>query len=63
MIFDCIRNRLRSWNLIMEKDKKKLSEKEKRRLKFIKEVKNQRNIKKHNFNFPRSRNIEFKDRK
>jgi len=46
-----------------KKDKKGLSKRERNKLKFIREQKNQRYIAKHNFdfNFPRSRDIEFKD--
>lgn len=49
----------------MKKDKKGLSGKEKRRLKFIRETRNQRNIAKHNIDltFPRTREIRFKDPK
>jgi len=47
----------------MRKDKKGLSGKEKRRLKFIWEAREQRNITKHNidFIFPKKRDIRFKD--
>jgi len=47
----------------MRKDKKKISGKEKRRLKFIRESRDQRNIKKQNigFVFPKKRDIRFKN--
>jgi len=64
MISDYIPNQLRSWNLAMRKrDKEGHSKRERNRLKFLREQKDQRNIAKHNtgFNFPRKRDIEFKD--
>ena len=44
-------------------DKKGFSGKEKRRLKFLREQKDQRNIKKQNFDFifPKKRDIRFKN--
>ncbi len=47
----------------MKQNKKGLSGKEKRRIKFIQEQRDQRNIKKYNldFTFPRTRDIRFKD--
>jgi len=49
----------------MKKDKKKISGKEKRRLKFIREARDQRNDTKRNldFTFPRTRDIRFKEKK
>ena len=46
-----------------KRDKEGLSKRERNRLKFLREQKDQRNIAKHNtgFNFPRKRDIEFKD--
>jgi len=45
--------------------KKKPMGKERRRLKFLREQKEQRNIKKHNINliFPKKRDIRFSDPK
>ena len=47
----------------MEKDKKKISGKEKRRLKILREQKDQGNTKKQNFDFifPKKRDIRFKN--
>jgi len=49
----------------MKKDKKRLPGKEKRRLKFIREQKEQRNTAKRNINFifPKKRDIRFSDPK
>ncbi|MBA7496383.1 hypothetical protein ES702_06991 [subsurface metagenome] len=49
----------------MKRDKKALSKKDKRRLKFIRETREQRNIAKYNidFIFPKKRDIRFSDPK